>query len=105
MYAVNLANVCYVIIYFFKKKKKRLIELQENGLFNYWDLWFRTMPRTCIENIQSGVGGLSKKTKDKHQPLSLKNLTGAFVVLTAGLSLSFLTFIHEQIIASLVRRR
>ena len=76
---------------------KRIVELQENGLFGYWDLWFRTMPHKCIENI--------KETKDKNQPLSLKNLTGAFIVLAAGLSLSFLAFIHEQIMASLVRRR
>jgi hypothetical protein len=36
--------------------------------------------------------------------LSLKNLTGAFLVLLVGLGLSFMTFLFEQIVAILSER-
>nr|CAH0101817.1 unnamed protein product [Daphnia galeata] len=39
----------------------------------------------------------SKKTETRHVALSLKNLTGAFVVLLIGFSLSFFVFLVERI--------
>jgi hypothetical protein len=44
--------------------------------------------------------------EDKNRPpaLTLKNLTGAFIVLLLGFSLSFLAFLSEQIISFPIRR-
>jgi hypothetical protein len=72
---------------------KRILELQEAGLVNYWDTWFRPMPPQCNGKPQMG----SKKTK--LSPLSMNNLTGAFLVLLVGLSLSILAFLVEKIIS------
>jgi hypothetical protein len=66
------------------------LNLQEIGLVNFWDTWFRPMPPQCTGKPQTG-----NKTK-KLSPLSLKNLTGAFVVLLIGLSLSLLAFLGEK---------
>jgi hypothetical protein len=51
------------------------------------------MPPQCTGKPQTG-----NKTK-KLSPLSLKNLTGAFVVLLIGLSLSLLAFLGEKIVS------
>jgi hypothetical protein len=55
---------------------KRILELHQIGLFNYWDLWFRPMPPQCMENTQSGY----KKPKNKPKSLFLKNLTGSLFI-------------------------
>jgi ionotropic glutamate receptor len=52
------------------------------------------MPPQCNGKPQSG--GSKKK---KLSPLSLKNLTSAFIVLFVGLIFSFLTFLGENIIS------
>ncbi|XP_046449191.1 ionotropic receptor 93a-like [Daphnia pulex] len=70
-----------------------ILELQQTGLIDYWDTWFRPMPPQC-----NGKPPMESKKK-KQLPLSLKNLTGAFVVLLVGLSLSFLAFLCEKIIS------
>ncbi|EFX82331.1 hypothetical protein DAPPUDRAFT_101737 [Daphnia pulex] len=80
---------------------KGLLELQEIGLVNYWDLWFRPMPRQCMETIKSGY----TTPTNKHTPLSLKNLTGAFIVLLVGFTLSLLAFLCEQIVSIPERHR
>lgn len=80
---------------------KRLLELHQTGLIGYWDLWFRPMPRKCISNVKSGYA----IPKNKHPPLSLKNLTGAFLVLSVGLSLSLLAFLCEQVFSMDKRHR
>ena len=71
------------------------------GLIDYWDVWFRPMPPQCQENIKSykPIDSKALKTKDKSPALTFKNLTGAFIVLLFGLSLSFLTFLCELIIS------
>ncbi len=51
------------------------------------------MPPQC-----NGKPPMESKKK-KQLPLSLKNLTGAFVVLLVGLSLSFLAYLCEKIIS------
>ncbi|XP_046449196.1 glutamate [NMDA] receptor subunit 1-like [Daphnia pulex] len=70
-----------------------ILNLQEIGLVDFWDSWFRPMPPQCP--------GRPKKEKksNKLSPLSLKNLTGAFVVLSVGLSLSLLAFLGEKIVS------
>jgi hypothetical protein len=80
---------------------KRLLELQEIGLIKYWDLWFRPMPRQCKETFKSGY----TTPTNKHTPLSLKNLTGTFIVLLVGLTLSLLAFLSEQIVSFPERHR
>lgn len=65
------------------------------GLIKYWDLWFRPMSGLCLGNAKGG-----HRSKPGTQPaLSLKNLTGGFIALLIGLSLSFLVFLFELIVA------
>jgi hypothetical protein len=69
--------------------------MQQIGLIDFWDLWFRPMPPQCSGNIHG-----NKMPDKKHKPaLSLKNLTGAFLVIAVGLSLSLLVFLIEKIIS------
>ncbi|XP_046641479.1 ionotropic receptor 93a-like [Daphnia pulicaria] len=68
-----------------------ILELLQIGLIDHWDTWFRPMPPQCNGKPPNG-----NKTK-KLSPLSLKNLTGAFLVLLVGLSLSILVFLIEKI--------
>ncbi|EFX82390.1 hypothetical protein DAPPUDRAFT_316803 [Daphnia pulex] len=70
-----------------------VLNLQEIGLVNYWDTWFRPMPPQCTGKPQSG-----NKTQ-KLSPLTLKNVTGAFLVLSVGFSLSLLAFLGEKIVS------
>jgi hypothetical protein len=85
-------------------------ELIQTGIINYWDLWFRPMPLQCLSNFQSVYKPASKKKKKlkmkNHLPvLSLKNLTGAFIVLVFGFSVSLLAFLGEQIVSMPERLR
>jgi hypothetical protein len=70
------------------------LEIQQIGLVDFWDSWFRPMPPQCDGKPQSG-----NKKKKTTTPLSLKNLTGAFLVLLVGLSLSLLAYLCEKIIS------
>ncbi|XP_046449207.1 ionotropic receptor 93a-like [Daphnia pulex] len=79
---------------------KGLLDLLQTGMIDHWDSWFRPMPRQCKANVKKG----DKKRETKHMPISLKNLTGAFLVLSVGLSISFLAFLVEQIISMIVKR-
>ncbi|XP_046448237.1 uncharacterized protein LOC124197028 isoform X2 [Daphnia pulex] len=79
---------------------KGLLDLQQTGIIDHWDSWFRTMPRKCMANIKYGYN-----TETKPSPLTLKNLTGAFIVLLIGSSLSFLAFLCEKILSMPKRRR
>nr|CAH0113367.1 unnamed protein product [Daphnia galeata] len=80
---------------------KGILEMQQIGLIDYWDTWFRPMPPQCDGKLQNGNG----KNKKKLSPLSLNNLTGAFVVLLVGLSLSLIVFLGEHIVALSKRHR
>jgi ionotropic glutamate receptor len=71
--------------------KKRLLELQQTGIIDFWDTWFRPMPPQCNGKAPT------KRSGNKLPALSLKNLTGAFLLLAVGLSLSLLVFLLEQI--------
>jgi hypothetical protein len=70
-----------------------VLEQQEIGLTDYWDRLLKPMPPQCNGKPQTG-----NKTK-KLSPLTLKNLTGAFVVFFIGLSLSLLAFLGEKIVS------
>ncbi|EFX82357.1 hypothetical protein DAPPUDRAFT_316873 [Daphnia pulex] len=84
-----------------KNVNQGLLELQQTGLIDYWDLWFRPMPPQCTGNVHSGT----KMPKNKLMPLSLKNLTGAFLVIAVGLSLSLLAFLGEKMTSIRERHR
>jgi hypothetical protein len=68
------------------------MDLHQTGLIDFWDTWFRPMPPQCTGDIKSG----NRKSKNKNSSLSIKNLTGPFLVFAVGLSLSFVAFILEQ---------
>ncbi|XP_046642705.1 ionotropic receptor 21a-like [Daphnia pulicaria] len=80
---------------FTKSINQGLLDLIQTGIINYWDLWFRPMPGKCMRNFNSGFN----MPDEKHKPLSLKNLSGAFVVIAVGLSLSLLAFLGEMIVS------
>lgn len=75
----------------------------QSGIVDHWDLWFRPMPLQCLPNFQSVYSqpiSQKMKMKNKQPPaLSLKNLTGAFIILVFGLNISLLTFLGEQMIS------
>ena len=77
----------------------RLTELIEYGILNYWETWFRPIPPQCTPNVK----GQAEKEGNRSElsRLSLKNLTGAFVVFFIGIGLSFVVFIYEHISALL----
>jgi hypothetical protein len=66
------------------------LEQQQIGLIDYWYKGMRAMPPQCDGNSKSG------NKKKKTTPLSLKNLSGAFIFLSIGLSLSFAVFLGEK---------
>lgn len=76
------------------------MESHQTGIMDYWDLWFRPMPPQC-----DGKPQIANKGPKRNSSLSFKNLTGAFIVIALGLSLSLLTFLCEQIIFITNRRR
>lgn len=73
------------------------MELRQSGLMDYWDLRFHPSS-PCTANTKSGY-------KKAETSISLKNLTGAFVVLLIGFSLSFLAFLCELIFSSVPQRQ
>jgi hypothetical protein len=83
-------------------ENKRLLALQQTGILDHWDSWFRPLPPQCNANNRKQ----SKKTGTvRNAALSLKNLTGAFVVLLIGFSLSFLVFLVERITSMVERNK
>lgn len=85
-----------------------MLELMQTGIVDHWELWFRPMPLQCLPNFQSVYKPKnSNKMKMKSQPpaLSLKNLTGAFIILIFGFSVSLLAFLGELIISMPGRHR
>ena len=86
-----------------------MLELMQSGIVDHWDLWFRPMPLQCLPNFKSVYSkpiSQKMKMKNKQPPaLSLKNLTGAFIILVFGLNISLLTFLREQIISMPRRHR
>ena len=62
------------------------------------ELWWRTLaadPTYCFRKIEKEVD--DKKTEDSKKPLTLKGLSGAFLVLGVGYSLAIAAFIFELV--------
>lgn len=78
----------------------RVLELLQTGIIDKWDRSFHPMPRQCMAN---GINSGKKRQETKNLSISLKNLTGAFVVYFVGFSLSCLTFLFELIISTAQR--
>ncbi|XP_046449208.1 ionotropic receptor 93a-like [Daphnia pulex] len=79
---------------------KGVLELLQTGIIDKWDRSFHPMPRQCMAN---GINSGKKRQETKNLSISLKNLTGAFVVYFVGFSLSCLTFLFELIISTAQR--
>ena len=65
---------------------KRILELRENGLLQHWQNKYNPKLDKCMD---------AAPKKDKNHPISLKNLTGAFVVLLVGYFISLISFLVE----------
>ena len=74
--------------------------MQQIGLIDYWDSWFRPMPPQCNGKPPNENGSQGNKLTR----LTLKNLTGAFIVLSVGLNLSLLAFLCEMLISNFAGR-
>ena len=73
--------------------------MNERGLMEYWGQMYRRIPLQCLVNTK---GMRQKKApNNKSSRLSLKNLTGAFVVLLVGYPLALLAFFFERIVHTL----
>ncbi|EFX87004.1 hypothetical protein DAPPUDRAFT_235850 [Daphnia pulex] len=81
-----------------------LLEIIEAGLIDYWDVMLRPIPLQCLKNIGKDSNMLKLKSK-KPPALTLKNLTGAFIILLLGFSLSLLAFLCEKIVSMPSRNR
>ena len=69
--------------------------MYERGLMDYWGQMYRRIPPQCLANTK---GARQKKEPDNNKSrLSLKNLTGAFIVLLVGYALALLAYIFERI--------
>ena len=90
------------VVFFSNNKKKRILDIQQIGLIDFWDTWFRPMSPQCDGKPQNNGNGKKKK---KLSSLSLNNLTGAFFVLLVGLTLSLIVFLVEHIVAISKGRR
>ena len=66
--------------------------MDENGLFDFWWKQFSANPTYCFNKIQQQIN--QKGRKDK-KPLTLKSLSGAFLVLGIGYALAIVAFIVE----------
>ncbi|XP_057374282.2 ionotropic receptor 93a-like [Daphnia carinata] len=68
---------------------KGIIDMNGFGLIDHWVQTYQVMPHRCLSRTAR---------KRREQPrLSLKNLTGAFVVLLTGYAVSFLVFVVERL--------
>nr|CAH0102975.1 unnamed protein product [Daphnia galeata] len=81
-----------------KSLSQGILELHQIGLVDFWDTWFRPMSPQCDGKPQN------VNKKDKVMPISLKKVTGAFLVLLGGMSLSILAFLGEKIVSFRQRR-
>jgi hypothetical protein len=65
------------------------LELRQFGLIQHWEKQFLPQPNDCLTNYQD---------IPKQPRISLKNLSGAFLILLVGLTASFFAFIVERIV-------
>ena len=82
---------------------ERLLEIREIGLNFYWDLWYPPVSHHCMENMRKD--NIRSSESNKPPSLTLKNLTGAFIILFVGIGLSLCAFIYEHISSTFFGRR
>jgi hypothetical protein len=80
------------------------------GIIDHWDLRLHPMPLKCMGNLKSAQKTSGRDTlkmeNQNHPPsISLKNLIGAFIILSFGCKLSLLVFFVELMIAMPSRNR
>jgi len=71
----------------------RLMRMEAAGLLEFWWRTLAADPTYCFRKIEKEVD--DKKTEDSKKPLTLKALSGAFLVLGVGYSLAIAVFIFE----------
>lgn len=71
---------------------RSLAEIFDFGLVNIWTQWYQPDVRQCRNEYRK-----SPKSDKNRAKLSLKNMTGAFVVLLVGIVTSFLILLGEMI--------
>jgi hypothetical protein len=74
----------------------RILRLRETGLISYWEKNFQADPRPCLNDNSQRRRGRDKSATPTR--LSLKNLSGAFVILVVGYLIAFLVFLNEIIV-------
>lgn len=74
------------------------------GLLDLWSKWYQPNPQQFLDTADKMMR--QKPSSEKGPPrLSLKNLTGAFVVLLIGCRLvSFIVFLAENILSLCFRK-
>jgi hypothetical protein len=72
------------------------------GFLDIWTQWYQPDVRKCLDKADKTMR-LKPSTRKDPPRLSLKNLTGAFVVLLVGYLFSFASFITEKIFVKLER--
>ena len=73
------------------------MRMREAGLVDHWIKNFRADAHQCVKNKRN-----SKIEKDDINPLTLRGLTGAFIVLLTGIFLAFVAFIGERILKVMI---
>ena len=78
----------------FEFELNRIMQLQENGLYVFWWKDFTAKSDYCLKRIEQ-----EKKIRDDYnkKPLTLKGLSGAFLVLAVCYALWILIFLLEII--------
>jgi ionotropic glutamate receptor len=71
--------------------------MRDFGLLDFWAKWYQPDVRQCLEKADN-IMQLKKSSKKDSTRLSLKNLTGAFVILIVGYLVSFVAFLAEKIL-------
>lgn len=74
------------------------MSMREMGLVSLWERWFEPSVRPCL--LENHRGRRKKKQKKPLVRLTVTSLTGAFVLLAVGYTISFVIFIKERVVCS-----
>ena len=86
-----LLRIVLIYIANFNFWKPRIIRMRQAGLLSKWYIDNRPDPRQCLDD---------NKDNSDFSPLTLGELTGAFIALFTGYVLALLFFVGERIISS-----
>lgn len=73
-----------------------ILEMRDYGLVDVWTQWYQADVHKCHDKADKIVSR-ERTSSDNPPRLSLKNLTGAFVILIGGIILSFLVYVAEKL--------